>query len=119
MCVATPAARARRVFGWALRGKRANNYKQLLTSDGSYTVLAAFDLGMGYVAHHTHENRKGDNFGADAFVDGFTREIVRGPPSPRAVPSPCCPAALSGSVVCPRRASRSFQCATPTPARAL
>jgi len=76
-----------RVFGWSLRGKRAQSNKQLLTSDGSYTVLAAFDLEMGHCTHYTHDNSTG-GYNADAFYAGFTLKVMNhcNPyPGPRSV----------------------------------
>ena len=47
----------------------------VLTSDGSYTILAAFTVLDGYLGHHVHENA-GGGFGGEDFYYGATKEIV-------------------------------------------
>lgn len=47
----------------------------VLTSDGSYTTLAASTVLDGYLGHHVHENA-GGSFGGEDFYYGATKETV-------------------------------------------
>lgn len=66
---------APRTAGWALRGKRANDYTDILGLEGSYTVLAAFTLERGCIGYYIHANADGGYGGAD-FIHGFTLSIL-------------------------------------------
>ena len=59
-----------------MRGRRARVDHGLLTSDGAYTITAAFTVLDGCLGHFVHDNALG-GFTGDDFYAGIVREVVR------------------------------------------
>jgi hypothetical protein len=64
-----------RTVGWSLRGEPAQSFEGVLSSDGSFTILAAFNALVGLVGLYIHDNSDG-GYGGDDFCYGVVNEIV-------------------------------------------